>query len=152
MDDILGWIELRQSVLELLSNSFSLVPGFARAKNQPRELVEMALVPYISRSALSKTTEVIEDPQPVNDVENQSETREVIATCPFFQKECLQERCTAFCLKSRTGNWIYDKSMSDMMALLVKNQPYCNALKIFLPMIVGKSKTTVDSRDAGREE
>jgi len=60
----------------------------------------------------------------------------VIATCPFFQKECLQEKCTAFSLREKTGDWKYDSDLGDMTAPLIADQPYCSALNVFLPTLI----------------
>ncbi len=50
----------------------------------------------------------------------------MLPKCPYFQQECLREGCTAYYLRDGGRmEWIVKGYNED--------QPYCAALKIFLP-------------------
>ena len=53
--------------------------------------------------------------------------------CTIFREQCLANRCTAFILKDKVGEPYYSKEWDDVIGDIVKDQPYCNMLNIFLP-------------------
>lgn len=48
--------------------------------------------------------------------------------CPFFQVECLENRCTAYELRERRI-----EENDGLSIHIYPNQSYCNALNIYLP-------------------
>jgi len=51
--------------------------------------------------------------------------------CPFFQTECLKEECTAFEVRDKLGKYYFEKG--DAGRILIKDQPYCSALNLYIP-------------------
>jgi hypothetical protein len=57
--------------------------------------------------------------------------------CPFFQEPCLREKCTAFILRDTLGKPYISTfgDLSDVVADIISDQPYCTALEVFLSQI-----------------
>jgi len=57
----------------------------------------------------------------------------ILPKCPFFRERCLRKECTAFSLRDTYGPRFMDQG--EWARKILKDQPYCTALNIFLPRI-----------------
>lgn len=53
--------------------------------------------------------------------------------CPFFQEECLKEKCTAYELKQESSPEDFQDGTYRYVTIVQRDVHYCNALKCELP-------------------